>query len=956
MSKVLIAEGLGYNLLSVSQLMAKGIHLEADSTTQEFKLYHGKDGLYIGKAVLKNNVFVLDFVPDLGTADSDAIVNFTDWTHPPDLDPDFSPGGFCRDMALAAFAAWLPIAERESGTQLKSFQSDGGGEYTSQRFKQYLAEKGIKQLLSLPYAHQQQGVAERMNRTLQNSMRKLLRGMRLPNHQWPAAMDHAVMLHNLLSSSSLPNNASPHLLWTGKQGSTKMLRAFGCMVQYRPPKARAGRFSQRAQWGLHLGIEKNYNAWRIFDVHTKETVAARDVIFYERLTLQTYLANLHKNRDLTGGFRGDRAFASAADEVDWDEQNVDNASEEAGPLPYCSVEVPMDEDNPRDSNNADVFYNFADTGYVTPATVNTNEAERVGPNFIPDPEVGDEAAYPEDPKLPRYSQTGLQILGLVTAVHGAATPKEPATVQQALEGEHKEKWREAMDKELKALEERNTWKIVPIGVAQNKTILTGKWVFRVKTKADGTIDKFKARWVVRGFDQEHGRDYTETFAPVSRHTSLRILIAIAAMKKKKLRQIDVANAFLYAPVDAEIFVELPHGSHGEPNRVCQLLKSLYGIKQAPRLWQQHLHTRLIRIGFKQLPHDQGMYRLSKNADYILLIVYVDDLLYIGSTDDIITWFEGELQKDLTLTVSSTVTQYLGLNIREEENAIYLNAEKYADTIAKRFSLTPTAIATPYRHMTGSGKGNSASLKPAGIRNYQKKLGCLLFAAVTCRPDLSYSASQLATYLKRPEAEHLAELDRALHYFVSTPTIGLTYRKNATAPPKLIGYVDADHAGDSDNRRSRTGYIYRLEPIGPISWQSSKQELIALSSAEAEYIALCSATKEGLYLRELLEEAKLAELPSFTVFCDNQSAIRIANKNGFANRTKHIALRYFFVKDEIEKGKLELSYCPTSEMAADYLTKKLGKQKFEYCMLLTGQSHVTCGDTPEAKGSVGNNKS
>ncbi|CAI7759599.1 unnamed protein product [Closterium sp. NIES-54] len=164
-------------------------------------------------------------------------------------------------------------------------------------------------------------------------MRKLLRGMRLPNHQWLEAMDHAVMLHNLLSSSSLPNNASPHLLWTGKQGSTKMLRVFGCMVQYRPPSARAGRFSQRAQWGLHLGIERNYNAGKIFDVHSKETVAARDVIFYERLTLPTYLANLEEDRDPTGGFHGDRAFASAADKADWDEQNVDNASEEAGPLP-----------------------------------------------------------------------------------------------------------------------------------------------------------------------------------------------------------------------------------------------------------------------------------------------------------------------------------------------------------------------------------------------------------------------------------------------------------------------------------------------------------------------------------------------------------------------------------------------------------------------------------------------
>ncbi|CAI7841577.1 unnamed protein product [Closterium sp. NIES-54] len=406
--------------------------------------------------------------------------------------------------------------------------------------------------------------------------------MRIPNHQWPEEMDHAVMLHNLLSSSSLPNNASPHLLWTGKLGSTKMLRVFGCMVQYRPPAARAGRFSQRAQWGQHLGIEKHYNAWKIFDVHTKETVAARDVIFYERLTLQTYLDNVEAEQDVTGSFRGDRAFASAADEAEWDEQNVDGASEEAGPLPYCSVDIPMDDANPRESVNAEVYYDFADNG----------------------------------------------------------------------------------------------------------------------------------------------------------------------------------------------------------------------------------------------------------TDYVLLIVYVDDLLYIGSTDGITTWFEGELQRDLTLTVSSTVTQYLGLNIQDGENAIYLSAAKYADTIAKRFRLTPATITTPYRYIDGNCKEASTLLKPASIRDYQRKLGCILFAAITCRPDLSYSASQLATYLKKPEADHMGELDRALHYLISSPTIGLTYHKTGTTTPKLIGYVDADHAGDPDNRRSRTGYIYRLEPIGPISWQTSKQELIALFSGEA----------------------------------------------------------------------------------------------------------------------------
>ncbi|CAI7741460.1 unnamed protein product [Closterium sp. NIES-53] len=493
-----------------------------------------------------------------------------------------------------------------------------------------------------------------------------------------------------------------------------MLRVFGCMVHYRPHTARAGRFSQRSEWGLHLGIEKHYNASKIFDVHSKETVAARDVIFYKRLTLQMYLDNLAADRDRTGGFRSNRAFASAADEADWDKHNVDGASEEAGPLPYCSVDIPMDDNNPCESVNAEVYYDFADNGYVTPKPVATNVSERIGPIFLPDPEAGDEAAYPEDANLPRYTQSGLQILGLVTAVHGAAPPKEPSTIEQALGGGHREKWHEAMDRELKALQERNTWKVVPIGVARNKTILTGKWVFRVKTKASETIDKFKARWVVRGFDQEHGRDFTETFAPVNRHTSLRILLAIAAMNWKKLCQIDVANAFLYTPVDNEIFVEHPHESNSDPNQVCQLQKPLYGIKQAPRPWQQHLHARLVRIGFCQLPHDQGMYRLTKRTDYILLIVFVDDLLYIGSTDGITTWFEGELQRDLTLTVSSTVTQYLGLNIQDRENSIYLSAAKYTDTVAKRFGLTPAAITTPYHYTDENRKEVSALLKPAGI--------------------------------------------------------------------------------------------------------------------------------------------------------------------------------------------------------------------------------------------------
>ncbi|CAI7868338.1 unnamed protein product [Closterium sp. NIES-53] len=318
MSKVLRAEGLGYNLLSVSQRMAKGIHLEADSTTQEFKLYNGKGGLYIGKAVLKNNVFVLDFVPDLGTANSDGIVTFTSWTHPPDLDPDFSPEGFWYSHT---------IPETEQTRALATVQHSAAAKKTSTS-------------------------AETTS----------------------AAAETTAAAAATSTPIAGPSTASAQIDDT--------------------PPTPAEPFNPTSR-----------------EVHRSAN----------------FTASFYSNSDLYRRSPGHRA-------------------------------------------GEDIWH------------------ARMG-----HPKTGDEAAYPADTNLPRYTQSGLQILGLVTAVQGTEIPKETATVQQALGGEHREKWREAVDKELKALEERNTRKVVPIGVARNKTILTGKWVFRVKTKADGTIDKFKAR-------------------------------------------------------------------------------------------------------------------------------------------------------------------------------------------------------------------------------------------------------------------------------------------------------------------------------------------------------------------------------------------------------------------------------------------------------------------------------
>ncbi|CAI7856817.1 unnamed protein product [Closterium sp. NIES-53] len=395
----------------------RNTNFSAKSTTQDFKLSHGRGGLYIGKGVLKNNVFVLDFVPDQGTADSNAIVNFTSWTHPPDLDPDFSPEGFCRRDNIGSSKDNIGSSRDNIGSSNNNYDTNRGSF----------------------------------------------------------------------------NGTSSH---------------------------------------------RRYST---------DSCAAVDS---------------HSTRN----------------EADWDEQNVDAASEEVGPLPYCSVDIPMDDENPRKSVNAEVYYDFADNGYVIPQPVDTNVSERIEPNFLPDPEdanlpVTHRADTGTRHRRPRSSAAEGACHG--SAGSGGGTQGKMARSHgQRIKGAARAQHLERHAYRSGTQQDHSDWKMG----------------FRVKTKANGTIDKFKARRVVRGFDQEHGRDFTETFAPVSRHTSLQILLAIAAMKRKKLRQINVANAFLYAPVDAEIFVEQPHGSNADPNQVCQLQKSLYGIKQAPRLWQQYLHA------------------------------------------------------------------------------------------------------------------------------------------------------------------------------------------------------------------------------------------------------------------------------------------------------------------------------------------------------------------------------
>ncbi|CAI7864690.1 unnamed protein product [Closterium sp. NIES-53] len=345
-----------------------------------------------------------------------------------------------RFLAFTAFRTWLPLAEQESDTKLKAFQCDGAVEYRSTEFTAYLQKRGIRRLFSLPHAHQQSGVAERLNRTLQEKMRALIAQAQLGPLYRPFAMDHATLLHNLLLSSALPNNASPHFVWTGKLGTTKLLRVFGCVVLYRPPTAPLGNFDQRAKWGLHLGIEKQYFAWRIMDYNSHLLVPARDCIFYENLTLPVFEQHLAMQQNPATLFHGVRSFANADVEIAASEEPDSDGAREAAPDPPIPVTssgipefIPLADTAPEDVREVHRTY-LADE-QRQPMPVVSDSSIRVNPDEIggASGDQNDSVNFAGRPGDNPHYQTGLQILGLAAAVqHSSTVNLEPKNARQAL--------------------------------------------------------------------------------------------------------------------------------------------------------------------------------------------------------------------------------------------------------------------------------------------------------------------------------------------------------------------------------------------------------------------------------------------------------------------------------------------------------------------------------------------
>ena len=499
--------------------------------------------------------------------------------------------------------------------------------------------------------------------------------------------------------------------------------------------------------------------------------------------------------------------------------------------------------------------------------------------------------------------------------------KFPRTYKEAMQSPDARLWHQAASEEMDAHRKNSTWTLVT--PPANAKIISGRWVFTTKNKGNEVV--YKARYVARGFSQTGGIDYHETFSSVLTMTSLRTLIAIAVTKGWKLVQRDFTTAYLNAPIQIPIYMQQPEGfvQGGGKRKVCLLNKALYGLKQAGRAWQHSLFDLLQQEGFQQLKTEPCLWTKHAGKDLTIVAVYVDDIIITGSNPHMIDKTSHALGNRFKMKELGNLHKFLGITVTSNKDGITLTQSDYITQIAKKYGQhNCKPVATPMDH---TYQGTTEEEEIQHKYPTREALGCLMYLSNCTRPDISYAVNNLARHVTKPTYRQWKSIQRIVKYLLSTCNIGIHFSSRSSL--LITGWADSDFAGDSCDRNSTTGWLYKIGK-NTVAWKSTKQKMVTLSTTEAEYVAACDAAKEAMWLQQLLAELQVIDNSNVpTLNQDNQSAIFIEKNHSVKQRTKHIEIKYHFIRMFIQEGKLAVKYCPTNEMTADILTKPLSRKAF-----------------------------
>ena len=773
-----------------------------------------------------------------------------------------------KDQTVRATEKFL--ADAAPFGQVKRIRSDNGGEFTCQDFQTLLIKNKISHEKSAPYSPHQNGTVERSWRSIFEMARCMLIESKLPKFLWAYAVMMSVYIRNRCYNNRL--KITPFEAFTGNRPNLSKMHVFGttCFAYVENAK----KLDPRSEKGVFVGFDRGSAAYLVYIPTNRVVRRVRCVKFTD-------------------------SFDDVQDDLAGD-----------GEIMVHKAEAPVE--NVQNEN-------------VQGNDVNLDDEVHVGDEVQP--------RYPKrdrgKPKyLNDYETDYDQVKCTVDYCYNLVTDV-PNSYEEAIGSSDAKHWKKAMDEEMSALKENQTFKITPL--PEGRKAVGGRWVYARKLGPNNE-EQYKARFVAKGYSQLPGIDYGETFSPTARMTSLRALVELSVEYGLVLHQMDVKTAFLNAPIDTELYVEQPQGyevkdQNGE-EMVCRLNKSLYGLKQSGRNWNEMLHSHFIAQGFKQSLADSCVYSMCSDKEMTIVIIWVDDIIIATDSDIAMNKVKRALNEKFKMKDMGEISYFLGIKFTCENDAITLDQSRYITRILSRFGLENCKPkGTPY-DVGLDNEIDSNDTELVDCRLYREIVGSLIYVMTCTRPDLCYVVTRLSQFMSRPTERCLIMAKHVLRYLKGTLDKKLIFRKSID-DLKLIGFCDSDWGG-SEDRKSISGHCFKLSDTGPlVSWKSRKQPTVALSTCEAEYVSLASATQEAKFLMQLLNSmTSCDDFRNVTLHCDNQGAIALTKNPVQHQRSKHIDIKYHFVRDEVKKDVLSLRYVASEENIADLFTKTISRAKFE----------------------------
>ncbi|CAI7831555.1 unnamed protein product [Closterium sp. NIES-53] len=754
------------------------------------------------------------------------------------------------DVAETVKTNWLPMAERQQDRLVKAIRTDQGREFLSKEFSLWLKKNGIRHSLTMPYSPAMNGIAERANWTITETARGLLIEAGLPEYLWPDAVRSACVAKNRALNHVGADKRVPYVEWIGRKPKVDMLRVFGCMCMALVPKhLRHIKLGAKAISTVHLGMAQNSKGWLLWDPFTKKFLVSRDCKFMENLMYKDWkaeyeakigmrfgevkssgLEHVELPLELSNGSTTTRPSSlvnggEEAKDAEEEEEEVQQVSERAPTLPSRTTSAPQIRVTPQQRQ-----------GLHVPEAKEEGRGKRrtQAPNRLTYEALGKSAKSAlagaalivGDDEESDYDERAFVFFSPVEM------PGEPETLKEDLESSDAEEWKKAMESELKIIEENGMWELVELPEGRNA--ITSKWLFKIKSDANGNIERYNSRLVAKGYQQKEKVDYKELFAPVVKPTTLRTLLAGAAIKGWVVKQMDVTTAFLNGVLEEEIFMAQPEGFDDGSGRVLRLKKALYGLKQAPMQWYLKLRGVLEELGFTPSTADHSLFMFGEGEQRSFMVVYVDDILIFSPSSDLVKEVMLKLQDKFKCKALGDVSFYLGLHIERdvEKRCMRVHQRKYLEALAASFGPSEGHVATPFSSGFKCVKEpEEESVCEEERRCSHSLVGSLMYAAVNTRPGVAFATRQLARVVQCPNEEQVAAGMRVAKYLGQTPTVGLQYSAAAQKRQKgadgvepgrlsLTAFSDASFTSEPEDMTSVGGFICCVGG-GPTAWESKK---------------------------------------------------------------------------------------------------------------------------------------